>query len=282
METNESSLQRPAAQIGTPDDGLALRGGLRGRMAGTFCTLQSSLEALQRYLVCNASPQVRRETLPLLQAMFDSIAGLERLCANSARLATGVLTRGSEELAPLELGGYLKELTDCANEELALRGFPARIRFLDESGAAGTWTMADGSLLDGILMNLLSNLLQLRRDGVLSLTLRPDRALCCADNGPGMELSAARALLEQGQPSGELLGRGALGLLLVRDYAAAMDWRITVEPGPGLCIRFALPGNVPPAGLTLRDSVRSRGAAMRADLRRELDGVFGTARPDGE
>ena len=265
METNESSLQRPAAQIGTPDDGLALRGGLRGRMAGTFCTLQSSLEALQRYLVCNASPQVRRETLPLLQAMFDSIAGLERLCANSARLATGVLTRGSEELAPLELGGYL-----------------ARIRFLDESGAAGTWTMADGSLLDGILMNLLSNLLQLRRDGVLSLTLRPDRALCCADNGPGMELSAARALLEQGQPSGELLGRGALGLLLVRDYAAAMDWRITVEPGPGLCIRFALPGNVPPAGLTLRDSVRSRGAAMRANLRWELDGVFGTARPDGE
>ena len=110
------------------------------------------------------------------------------------------------------------------------------------------------------------------------LTLSPDRTLRYADNGPGMDPAAARALLEQGRPTAELLDRGALGLLLVREYAAALGWQITVEQGAGLRLCFRLPPQPDPAGLVLQDSAGDavRRGILAADLRRELDGVFGT------
>ena len=259
---------------GAPEE-LALRGGLQGRMAGGFGALQSSVDALQRYLACNAPPQLRQTALDLLDDMTGRIAQLYRLSCNAARLAAGAGMRGADEAAPLELSGYLSALAGCANEELAMRGFAARIRL---EGAGPLWVLGSASLLDGIFTNLLSNLLCARTDGEMLLTLSPDRTLRYADNGPGMDPAAARALLEQGRPAAELLDRGALGLLLVRDYAAALGWQITVEQGAGLRLCFRLPPQPDPAGLVLQDSAGDavRRGILAADLRRELDGVFGT------
>lgn len=263
---------------GAPEE-LALRGGLQGRMAGGFGALQSSVDALQRYLACNAPPQLRQTALDLLDDMTGRIAQLYRLSCNAARLAAGAGMRGADEAAPLEVSGYLSALAGCANEELAMRGFAARIRL---EGAGPLWVLGSASLLDGIftnlLSNLLSNLLCARADGEMLLTLSPDRTLRYADNGPGMDPAAARALLEQGRPTAELLDRGALGLLLVRDYAAALGWQITVEQGAGLRLCFRLPPQPDPAGLVvLQDSAGDavRRGILAADLRRELDGVFG-------
>ena len=178
---------------GAPEE-LALRGGLQGRMAGGFGALQSSVDALQRYLACNAPPQLRQTALDLLDDMTGRIAQLYRLSCNAARLAAGAGMRGADEAAPLELSGYLSALAGCANEELAMRGFAARIRL---EGAGPMWVLGSASLLDGIFTNLLSNLLCARADGEMLLTLSPDRTLRYADNGPGMDPAAARALLEQ-------------------------------------------------------------------------------------
>ena len=91
---------------GAPEE-LALRGGLQGRMAGGFGALQSSVDALQRYLACNAPPQLRQTALDLLDDMTGRIAQLYRLSCNAARLAAGAGMRGADEAAPLELSGYL-------------------------------------------------------------------------------------------------------------------------------------------------------------------------------
>lgn len=274
MESKEIRTAE-TAQVDMPADELALRGGLHGRMAEAFCTLQSSVDALQRYLDSNLSLQARPKVQGLLDEMNDRIACLERLSYNAARLATGAISRGTEDLAPLELTDYLGELTSCTNETLAMRGFSARIVFENNSGQPHTWIQAGSDLLDGILMNLLSNLLWQRRDGIMRLTLLPDRILQYTDNGPGMAPELARALLEQGRPPREILGRGALGLLLVRDYSIAMGWHLTVKEGTGLCIQFVFPQFEAPANLVLWDGAAARNSFLHTHLDRELNGVFG-------
>lgn len=277
MNQKEIRAQGDTAPFITESDELRLHGGLRGRMAGAFGTLQSSVDALQRYLASTTVPTVYETARTMLDQMCDRIAYLERLSDNAASLAMGAATRGAEELAPLELSGYLREITACANESLALRNFDARVRFQDDSGLPQTWIQGSTGLLDGIFTNLLSNLIQVQRDGVMCLTLEQNRVLTYSDAGPGMDPDTARSLLEEGRPTSRILSRGAIGLLLVRDYATAMDWQVRVEPGPGMHIRFALPPFDGAAQAHLWDSAVGsiRNAVMTAHLDRELDGVFG-------
>lgn len=254
-----------------------LHGGLRGRMAGAFCTLQSSVDALQRYLANSATPDVYDTARAMLEEMTDRIAALERLSGNAAELACGVLTRGAEELSPLELTGYLNETAACVNEELAIRGFGARL--IVEKTAEQLWVMATTGLVDGIVVNLLSNLLQAQPGSKMYLTPGPGRTLLYRDEGPGLQKETAVALLEQGKPPLRLRDNGSIGLLLVREYAQAMGWTVHVEPGEGLCIRFAFPDfEMPAAWRALWDAAaenRTRTGLLASRLNRELDGVFG-------
>lgn len=254
-----------------------LHGGLRGRMAGAFCTLQSSVDALQRYLANSATPDVYDTARAMLEEMTDRIAALERLSGNAAELACGVLTRGAEELSPLELTGYLDETAACVNEELAIRGFGARL--IVEKTAEPLWVMATTGLVDGIVVNLLSNLLQAQPGSKMYLTPGPGRTLLYRDEGPGLQKETAVALLEQGKPPLRLRDNGSIGLLLVREYAQAMGWTVQVEPGEGLCIRFEFPDfEMPAARRALWDAAaenRTRTSLLASRLNRELDGVFG-------
>lgn len=254
-----------------------LHGGLRGRMAGAFCTLQSSVDALQRYLANSATPDVYDTARAMLEEMTDRIAALERLSGNAAELACGVLTRGAEELSPLELTGYLNETAACVNEELAIRGFGARL--IVENTAEPLWVMATTGLVDGIVVNLLSNLLQAQPGSKMYLTPGPGRTLLYRDEGPGLQKETAVALLEQGKPPLRLRDNGSIGLLLVREYAQAMGWTVHVEPGEGLCIRFEFPDfEMPAARRALWDAAaenRTRTGLLASRLNRELDGVFG-------
>lgn len=254
-----------------------LHGGLRGRMAGAFCTLQSSVDALQRYLANSTTPDVYDTARAMLEEMTDRIAALERLSGNAAELACGVLTRGAEELSPLELTGYLNETAACVNEELAIRGFATRL--IVEKNAEPLWVMATTGLVDGIVVNLLSNLLQAQPGSKMYLTAGPGRTLLYRDEGPGLQKETAVALLEQGKPPLRLRDNGSIGLLLVREYAQAMGWTVHVEPGEGLCIRFEFPDfEMPAARRALWDAAaenRTRTGLLASRLNRELDGVFG-------
>ena len=62
-----------------------LRGGLRGRMAGGFCTLQGSVDALQRYLAANVTPDVYEVARTMLDQMTGRIAALERVSGKFPR-----------------------------------------------------------------------------------------------------------------------------------------------------------------------------------------------------
>ena len=261
-----------------------LRGGLRGRMAGGFCTLQGSVDALQRYLAANATPDVYEVARPMLEQMTGRIAALERISGNAAELACGVLTWGAGELAPLELSGYLSETLGCINEELAIRGFDVRATV--EKDANPVWAMATTGLVDGILVNLLSNLIQIRPDGKMTLCLGPGRTLIYRDNGPGMDRKMTSLLLEEGKVPERLLDQGSVGLLMVREYALAMEWTIHVEDGDGMCIRFDLPefdasAAIRPALWDTAAEGRGRAVMLADRLKRELDGVFGPAAGTG-
>lgn len=282
MNQKQTRAEKAAAPTATESDELRLHGGLHGRMAGAFGTLQSSVDALDRYLSVAAVPSVYETARTMLNQMCDRIAYLERLSDNAASLAMGAATRGAEELAPLDLTGYLAEIASCANESLALRGFAARVCVTDKSSQGQTWILGSTGLLDGIFTNLLSNMIQARRDGTMNLVLEAGRVLTYSDDGPGMDPATAKALLEEGRPTMQTLSRGAIGLLLVRDYAVAMGWQVCVQEGEGVRIRFRLPpfDNVVQAK-QLRDAALGRdgrSAIMAAHLDRELDGVFGTSR----
>lgn len=268
--------------IGQAQEQALLHGGLRGRMAGAFCTLQSSVDALQRYLLTSTTPEVYETARAMLEEMDRRLAMLQRISGNAADLACGVLTRGAEELAPLELTDYLSEIAACVNEELTLRGFTAHLTVRWKDGPF--WAMATTGLVDGIVVNLISNFLQVCPGGNIRLTLGPDRILRYADDGPGMDASAAATLLERGEAPISLQKKGSLGLLLVREYALAMNWSVQVEPAEqGLAIRFVLPEfEMPAARSSLWDAAaetRSRTSLFVARLTRELDGVFGLPRP---
>ena len=67
-------------------DELQLRGGLKGRFFADFCLLQSTVDALQNYLVHAATPDVQDMAAPLLEEMKQRIFRLERLADNAADL----------------------------------------------------------------------------------------------------------------------------------------------------------------------------------------------------
>lgn len=258
----------PAAPV-TQEQRLALRGGLRGRLSEEFCILQCQIDALKR-CVENDPPLVNRaDLLTLLDEMTPHIRRLERLSDHAADLAFGTALCGRRQLVPLDLVWYIREFCQIANEELAASGSALRVRFQQQVG--NLWAEADERLVDGILANLLSNAVAARAK---SMTLQAsERCLSYRDDGPGPS-PAVRALLRDGSLQKELLNQGGTGLLIVREYAAAMQWTLFLSDGDGLAVDFQLPvWNKQPELVELRDgsverSLRAR--RQRSVLRREF------------
>lgn len=270
------NTERPNDHILT-ENGDPLRGGLKGRLAEDFCVLQGTVDALTRYLEQQAPEPVRSTGLDSLREMSRRIQRLERLADNAADLALGAQLRQLRPALPLELVEHLRALCACAEEELTACGHATRLMLRDET-PAGLWLEADDALVNSLLANLVSNSVRSGADKV-ELTCTADRHLVYRDNGPGPD-PAVRALLIEGAVSTDLLNRGATGLLLVREYAAALGW--TPEPAEGentgFGVAFALPQHCPdPSLLVLADDAKSREhkqALCRHRLRREFSAVL--------
>lgn len=252
---------------------LALRGGLKGRLAGDFCVLQGMVEALTRYLEKEAPEPVRATALEALQEMTCRLYRLERLSGNAADLALGAALRGLRALQPMDLAASLREICACSNEELASCGATLRMSLCDRTTAGELWLEGDDSLVDGIAANLMSNAL-VAGARQIEWTCTDDRCLLYRDDGPGLPGSVAD-LLHGKVPEGGIPAVGGTGLLLVREYAAALGWTLEVgEQSGGLALTFTLPRHVPdPSGLLLADDSharQSRRAALRQRLHRDL------------
>lgn len=250
-----------------------LRGGLKGRLAEDFCVLQGTVDALTRYLENQAPEPVRSTGLDTLREMSRRIQRLERLADNAADLALGAQLRRLREPLPMELTGHIRAVCACAGEELAACGHAARITLCDETDG-GIWLEADEALVNSLLANLLSNSVRAGAD-TISLTCAEGGHLIYRDNGPGVE-PAVIAMLVEGTVGEDLLNRGATGLLLVREYAAALQWKIESAQGDkdGFSVVFAVPHYSPdPSRLVLADDRKSREhslALCRYRLRREF------------
>lgn len=264
----------------------ALRGGLKGRFAGDFCVLQSSIEALSRYLETQTTPEVCRTAQEMLGEMTRRVIRLERLADNAAELALGGALGQNRSFRLVELQAYLDRFCDCVAEELVLNGLSVRLGWQrNEDG--DFYLQGDPGLMDALLANLVSNSAAQHCSEILlrcESGASPDamRWLLYRDNGPGLG-AEGRLLLEQGALSRSLIEQGGTGLLLVRQYADALGWQIRLEQEPGFGLRFGLPPfRVESALEALRSEAgerqeqQRRNAMLAARVHREFAAVFGS------
>lgn len=254
---------------------MALRGGLRGRFQNSFHLLENAFEVLDERMTHCVTPTEYDTLVPLLRQIQDQLQILRRLGEHAADAAVAPVLQQICTPRPMELIGQLREWCALFEEIVTPEqpGVTARMQIPENLPVL--LTMGDDTLLGGLLANLLSN--SLAAGGPIQITLAcTPGTFCYSDDGPGLPADA-RALLAGGRWSDRLLEQGGLGLPLIRAYAAAMDWHLTVEEGPGTCIRFALP----PCAVDLGEMVlESAGVKVplreqrRQYLRRELRSVL--------
>ena len=248
---------------------LALRGGLRGRFRRSFDSMENAFEVLQDRLEHTTTPAERSELMPLLCELQGQLLCLRRLGDQASDAATAALLHGTCTPHPIDLLGQLREICDVLREEAAQYDLPFTITVqadgLDVLPAAG-----DASLLNGLLMNLISNTLAADPAAQITLRCAPGQ-FSYRDNGPGLPPDA-KALLIDGQWSERLLHAGGLGLPLIAAYVHAMGWNLTAGDGPGTDLQFTLPAAPPLDNLTLASPAErcAEQQNRRLMIRREL------------
>lgn len=218
---------------------LALRGGLRGRFQSSFHLLENALEVLDDQVAHCLTPVEYETVRPLLCQIGEQLTELRRLGEHAADAAIAPVLHKVCMPHPLDLLAQIREICELFNEVAVQQTFEAVADLQIAEGMPVLLTMGDSALLNGLLANLLSNSLAATRPVHITLACAPG-LFCYRDDGPGLPPDAM-ALLRDGTWNDRLLEQGGLGLPLIRAYAEAMCWTMTVEEGPGLSLRFALP-----------------------------------------
>ena len=220
---------------------LALRGGLRGRFQGSFNQLENAVEVLDDFMLQRLNPSDYASLRSMMREINWQLAYLRRLSDHAADAATAPVLEKLRVPAPLELLSQLTEAAELFNELTAGSARSVHVTVETAPGLDVLPTMGDAALLDGLLINLLTNSLQAvpQTDAVqITLSCAPGRFIY-RDNGPGLSQDALHVLLD-GIWSEELLSKGGLGLPLIRTYCKAMSWQIS-QPEGERGLLFALP-----------------------------------------
>lgn len=198
------------------------RGGLRGRVVDHFDALIGSVDVLSYTLGRILKPADRAKLEPLLEEMSQRLALLERLSVQTADIATGSALRELQKMEPLELVILLEEFGRDLNAALAEQNFHALVRV--ESDLSAVSIQGNAALINGLLSNVFSNAVRRDPDVMLTLKVTRERRLVCFS---GSELpQEVWDLLVNGHLQGDLLERGGTGLLLIREYAGCLGWKI--------------------------------------------------------
>lgn len=227
MQSNEQELA------------MALRGGLRGRFQGSFHLLENAFEVLNDQMLHCVTPTQYDALHPLLEQIEEQLLLLRRLSEHAADAAVAPVLQQLCTPRPMELLGQLREWCVLFNELTLQERVEASATMETAPGMQVLLTMGDDTLLSGLLANLLSNSLSAGGAVRITLACAPGQ-FCYRDDGPGLA-EDARALLQDGVWSDRLLEQGGLGLPLVRAYAAAMGWTLSVPEEKGTCLQFAVP-----------------------------------------
>lgn len=214
-------------------------------------TIRSDLGALFTSISVLAGrlpPESRETLLPLLARSDRSACLIARTADNFARVFCG-LDREAHPV-PLDLRVLVRDVTETvASLEI---GKQTGLRF--EGGDAPLPIVADGRLLEIMLMHLISNAVKYAGDGAeILVSVRKGRrnmAVTVADNGPGVrpellgDVFAAYA-----SPAQDLEPRAGsgLGLGVVRQIASLHGGSAVMESayGHGASVTVSLPRNDP-------------------------------------
>ncbi len=207
-----------------------------GNVAHELRTPLAGIRALADYGLSQTDPRAWREQLERIAA---SQARASRLVDQLLDLALALEAEAGLRLEPVALDALVRDAVlrflpraDAAGVDLGAVGIDAPSRVL-----------ADATLLDGILNNLLDNALRYgaATDGqpaTVTVSIEqagPQVVLSVLDNGPGLPGELQARLVERGAQgeTGQLLGQGAgLGLALVSQYARLLDARMELANGP--------------------------------------------------
>ncbi len=220
---------------------LALRGGLRGRFQGSFNQLENAIEVLDDFMLQRLNPTDYAALRSMMQEISWQLAYLRRLSDHAADAAAAPILQKLRVPAPMELLSQLTEAAELFNELTIGASRPIHLKIETAPGLELLPTMGDAALLDGLLINLLTNSLQAvpEPDAVLiTLSCAPGQFIY-HDNGSGLPEDALHVLLD-GTWSQELLSKGGLGLPLIRIYCNAMGWQIS-QPEGERGLLFTLP-----------------------------------------
>lgn len=220
---------------------LALRGGLRGRFQNSFNQLENAVEVLDDYMLQHLNPADYADLRTMMQDISWQLTYLRRLSDHAADAAAAPVLQLLRVPAPIELLGQLHEAARIFNELTADASRRIQVRVETAPGLEVLPTLGDFALLDGLLVNLVTNSVHAvpEPDAVeIVLSCAPGQFLY-RDNGPGLSQDACSLLLE-GTWSPELLSNGGLGLPLIHAYCKAMGWKIS-QPEEKTGLLFTLP-----------------------------------------
>lgn len=242
----------------------ALRGGLHGRFQNAFHLLENAFEVLEDNIANSVTPAKYDDLRPLLQQVGEQLLLLRRLGEHAADAAIAPVLHQVCALQPVDLLAQLKEVCQLFGEIAVQEKFDAAAELQQTEDRQAMFTMGDSALINGLLANLLSN--SLAAGGPVHITLLCAPGMFCyRDDGPGLPEDARRLLLGEGW-SDRLLEQGGLGLPLIRAYALAMGWTLSVEDAPGTSVRFSLP----PCVVDLDEMVMgSKAAVAEHDMHRQ-------------
>ncbi len=241
VEATSSDVDRLAGATNSLFDRLArsvqAQREFAGNVAHELRTPLAGIRALADYGLAQRNPQAWRDQHELIAA---SEARASRLVDQLLDLALAHEAEAGIRLGPVNLDELVHDAVlrflpraDAAGVDLGARGIetPARV-------------VADATLVEGILNNLLDNALRYgvdNRSEQPAVTVGLERqadlvVLSVQDNGSGLPGEMQARLMERGAQgeTGQLLGQGAgLGLALVSQYARLMQATVSLGGGPG-------------------------------------------------
>ncbi len=233
--------------LGRLDQSVRAQREFAGNVAHELRTPLAGIRALAGYGLAQKDPAAWREQL---QRIAHSEARASRMVDQLLALALAAEARAHITLQPVAL--------DEAVRDAVLHFLPRADALGVDLGARGAEdpvsVMADPTLLEGLLSNLLDNALRYAKpaDGstprvTVDIAVQGHEVvLGVVDNGPGLPPGMADQLAQrwaQGQDGVSLREGAGLGLAIVTQYAALMDarWSADVPPeGPGLNARVVL------------------------------------------
>ncbi len=192
----------------------------------------------------------QRETLRIMMGSSERLIRLISTLLDLSKMEAGMM---KYQIIPTDL----KRLAEASVSKVRLLAEAKRIQMMTDAPPGRLWARVDGTRIEQVLDNLLSNALKFSPEGaVVNLRMQADQPadvvrVMVSDNGPGIPAEELPHIFErfyQGRTQGRTAARipmagSGLGLALAKRVVEAHRGRIWVESerGKGTTVRFELP-----------------------------------------